>query len=71
MPMSRLEEMCQETEAGKCIVDGDYLAWNMEWTLHGGTVLETVVQNCCSAQYFASQTGGILPLLQMHHILCV
>ena len=38
-----VEEMRQETGAGKCIADGDYLAWkDMEWSLTAGAVLETI-----------------------------
>ena len=35
--------MRQNTKRDKCIADGDYLAWKeMEWTLHGHAVLETI-----------------------------
>ena len=38
-----VEVMRQNTKGGKCIEDGDYLAWkDMEWTLIGGAVIETV-----------------------------
>ena len=47
--------MRQETEAGKCIGDGDYLAWkDMEWNLHGGAVLETV-----DAEVGSSKRGAV------------
>ena len=37
------EVMRQNTKGGKCIEDGDYLAWkDMEWTLIGGAIIETV-----------------------------
>ena len=38
-----VEVMRQNTGGGKCIEDGDYLAWkDMEWTLHGQAVIETI-----------------------------
>ena len=44
-----VEVMRQNTKGGKCIEDGDYLAWNdMQWTLHGSAVIETVdVEETC------------------------
>ena len=38
-----VDVMRQNTKGGECIEDGDYLAWkDMDWTLQGQTVLETV-----------------------------
>ena len=38
-----VEVMRQNTKGGKCIEDGDYLAWkDMEWTLVSGAEIETI-----------------------------
>ena len=38
-----LDDMRQKTGGEDCIDDGDYLAWSeMEWTLYGQTVIDTV-----------------------------
>ena len=49
-----VEVMRQNTQGGMCIEDGDYLAWkDMEWTLHGQAVIETVdAEQPCVGQPF-------------------
>ena len=38
-----VQVMEENTQPGKCIVDGDYLAWkDMQWTLYGQAVIETI-----------------------------
>ena len=61
-----VDKMKSMTKGGKCVEEGDYLAWrDMEWTLHGEAVVEIVEKEIpCKGDPFANLYNTPYPRME-------